>query len=151
MTSSYRISKRFIFIVWAGMFVLLLLGGIHHCAMGANDCVVTPIKVQGNTPGDRLCKAELDDKALKRFQSLLSQYGHGDLRVIEGTAYALAKDLKAKTFVVCLKCVRPSGALYAVGVSFVKDQLAGIEIKPVGEQKTSFKMGATGFDCGQTP
>jgi glycyl-tRNA synthetase beta subunit len=83
--------------------------------------------------GSTLCKADLDAAAVGRFQELIKAMGH-DLKVLEGTALATADQVKAKTFTVFLKCVDEGGMVYVVTVCYVKDNLAGIKVKPTGER-----------------
>jgi hypothetical protein len=119
-----------IFIVIVGC---LLLGyAIGHCQDPTDDMMITQAEVPAATPGDTLCKAELDGKTIAKFQKFLIQYGHGQLKIIEGTALATANGVKQKTFVVVLKCVDKECNIYMVGVAFVKDNLKKIDIKPTG-------------------
>ena len=102
-----------------GAAVLVFLSAIGHCA-----------KVPDNT----MCKAELDVKAIAKFQKLLIQCGHERLKIIEATIFATAKGAREKTFIAMLKCVDKECNVYAVAVSYVKDNLKKIDIKPTGER-----------------
>ena len=102
-----------------GVIVLVFLSAIGHCA---------------KVPDSTMCKAELDAKAIVKFQNLLIQCGHERLKIIEGTIFATAKGVKERTFIAMLKCVDRECNVYAVAVSYVKDNLKKIDIKPTGER-----------------
>jgi hypothetical protein len=76
----------------------------------------------------------LSPETIAKFQKFLIQFGHDKLKIIEGTAFATAKGAKQNTFVVMLKCVDQNCNVYVVGVSFIKDILKKIDIKPTGER-----------------
>lgn len=100
------------------------------CIASLGRCKIPP-----KTPGDTRCKAEMDATTCKKFQELLKMCGH-DLVVMEGTAFATAKQAKQKTFAAILKCRDSKGNVMCVIVRYVKDNLAGIEIRPTGEKCT---------------
>ena len=114
-------------------FTGLLIAVAMVCMVGISTCGTVDAKVEAATPGSTLCKAELDSDAVARFQGLITNFGH-NLKVLEGTAFATAAQVKSKTFTVFLKCVDEGGMVYIVTVCFVKDNLAAIKVKPTGER-----------------
>ena len=103
-----------------GVVVMVILSGIGHCKPAV--------------PGNTMCKADLDAKTIVKFQNLLIQCGHERLKIIEATVFATAKGVKEKTFIAMLKCVDRDCNVYAVAVSYVKDNLKKIDIKATGER-----------------
>jgi hypothetical protein len=124
----------------AAIIFLVVMGcifigyAIGHCTVTPTDEPYVESKVTDATPGDTLCKAELDSNTIAKFQKFLIQYGHDQFKIIEGTAFGTAKGVQQKTFVVVLKCVDKECNVYIVGVAFVKDNLKKIEIKSTGEK-----------------
>lgn len=112
--------------LWAVVIATILFLGV--ASLGR--CKITP-----KTPDDTLCRADLNTEQCQKFQDLIKTFGH-DMTVIGGTSFATVKQLQTKTFSVWLKCRDDKGNVFLVGVHFIKDNLAGIEIKPTGERMT---------------
>jgi hypothetical protein len=86
---------------------------------------------------DPLCHYILDQSHLERCQQLIGDYGHIDLQVIDGEAFALQSGVASKTFVVILKCIDHECMVFAVAIFYKNNHLDKFEIKPTGERMPS--------------
>jgi hypothetical protein len=113
--------------------VLSLLAFIGSCGL----CAAPPsMAVKAKPPAqDTLMKADFDKAACERFTTLLHDFGHTELIVFEGFAVAKASELKANTFTAFMRCSDGKGNVVVVVVKFIKNDLAGIELKATGERR----------------
>jgi len=90
--------------------------------------------VPPGTPGNTVCQADLDKEACGRFEKLVRSQGH-DLRVLEGTAFATAAQVKKHTFVAILKCVDARCNIVLVYVKYLNDKFVSLKLVPTGERQ----------------